>query len=256
MHELDLQVPDKIWIESPLFPSYYKTFHFQTEGWLSTWSSRAYEYNTEVRERKLTAYCTAQRSISFLRSCYARSLRRASSLSLSLCITHTYPHVVRTYSANGSQSTRQVLFSGRQDAMQRQALLPLKEFMEGRNQASVRILEIGAGTGRYHTFLRDNYPAAKTTIVDLSPFYLERARDNIDYWVKSRCQGRERASRSLRSHLQLRSSHSSPYYHLCTSPTNLNRIRCDFIFVCFSCTSKCCFLYVSLQAPTWAAQPT
>ena len=54
------------------------------------------------------------------------------------------------------------------------------------------VLEVGAGTGRLATFVRDNYPAARLTVSDLSPFYLEKARSNMAYW--QRC-----ASRSARS---------------------------------------------------------
>jgi tRNA A58 N-methylase Trm61 len=44
------------------------------------------------------------------------------------------------------------------------------------------MLEVGAGTGRFATFLRDNYPYATLTVSDLSPFYLEKARNNMRYW--------------------------------------------------------------------------
>ncbi len=48
----------------------------------------------------------------------------------------------------------ETLFVGRQDAMQRTALLPLAEFMAGRSQSGTRLLEIAAGTGRFHTFIK------------------------------------------------------------------------------------------------------
>jgi tRNA1(Val) A37 N6-methylase TrmN6 len=44
------------------------------------------------------------------------------------------------------------------------------------------MLEVGAGTGRFATFLRDNYPCATLTVSDLSPFYLQEARNNMRYW--------------------------------------------------------------------------
>lgn len=44
------------------------------------------------------------------------------------------------------------------------------------------MLEVGAGTGRFATFMRDNYPYATFTVSDLSPFYLEKARENMQYW--------------------------------------------------------------------------
>ena len=42
-----------------------------------------------------------------------------------------------------------------------------------------RILELACGTGRLGTFVRDNLPYAEYHAVDLSPFYLERARANF-----------------------------------------------------------------------------
>ena len=44
------------------------------------------------------------------------------------------------------------------------------------------MLEVGAGTGRFATFVRDNYPHATLTVSDLSPFYLQEARNNMRYW--------------------------------------------------------------------------
>jgi SAM-dependent methyltransferase len=52
----------------------------------------------------------------------------------------------------------------------------------GRDAAQTTVLEVAAGTGRFHTFLRDNFPALSTVCSDLSPFYLAEARDNMAYW--------------------------------------------------------------------------
>jgi ubiquinone/menaquinone biosynthesis C-methylase UbiE len=48
------------------------------------------------------------------------------------------------------------------------------------------MLEVGAGTGRFATFLRDNYPYATLTVSDLSPFYLEEACNNMRYWQEKK----------------------------------------------------------------------
>ena len=91
-------------------------------------------------------------------------------------------------SARNYEATTETLFTGRQDAMQRQTLIPmLKHFQRHKQQPSsalsqLNILEVGAGTGRFATFLRDNFPHSKVTLTDLSPFYLEKARENDDYW--------------------------------------------------------------------------
>lgn len=115
--------PDEIWLNSELYPDYYlQTWHYQTDGWLSSESASVYETSTET------------------------------------------------------------LFLGRQDAMQRQTLLPLVEHFRGRDTAGARILDAACGTGRFLTFVRDNLPGCHVTALDLSPFYLQEARDNHAHW--------------------------------------------------------------------------
>ncbi len=75
-----------------------------------------------------------------------------------------------------------MLFQGSQDAMQRAALAPLGRYMFGRDPAAMSLLEVAAGTGRFHTFIKDNYPAMATTCSDLSPYYLAEARENMEYF--------------------------------------------------------------------------
>ena len=83
-------------------------------------------------------------------------------------------------SAENYEVSTESLFFGRQDSMQRQTLVPLKKHF--RNEAPERILEVACGTGRFATFTRDEFPTSQMTLVDLSPFYLAKARDNIKYW--------------------------------------------------------------------------
>ena len=97
-------------------------------------------------------------------------------------------------SAEVYETSTETLFVGRQDAMQRTSLRPLhaRRVAEA-NGGAPRVLEVACGTGRVATFLRDNLPtAARLTAVDLSPFYLEKARENDAYWRRTR--GRERGS--------------------------------------------------------------
>jgi hypothetical protein len=44
--------------------------------------------------------------------------------------------------------------------MQRSALLALSEWIaaDGRDPSSLKLIEVAAGTGRFHTFVKDNYP--------------------------------------------------------------------------------------------------
>ena len=102
-------------------------------------------------------------------------------------------------SANVYETSTETLFLGRQDAMQRISLEPIiaqsKEFVAGSalqeepttQKKPMRVLEIACGTGRFMTFVRDNLPLdTEYTAIDLSPFYLEKARDNDAYWRKTR----------------------------------------------------------------------
>lgn len=70
----------------------------------------------------------------------------------------------------------EVLFHGAADAMRRQALVPLAEFLHGRRIAETRLLDVATGTGRFLTFVKDNYPRLPTIALDLSPHYLQHAQ--------------------------------------------------------------------------------
>merc|ERR1719160_1994859 len=83
-------------------------------------------------------------------------------------------------SAQVYETSTETLFLGRQDAMQRLSLLPLRSVATA-NGGAPRILEVACGTGRFATFIRDNHPTAHFTAVDLSPFYLNAARKNDEY---------------------------------------------------------------------------
>jgi len=123
------QADTSTWIDAgnDIYPPYFRhTFHYQTDGWLSSKSAQVYETSTET------------------------------------------------------------LFLGRQDAMQRLTLVHISRHLKklGRDPSDVQLLEIGCGTGRLHTFIRDNWPVMETVASDLSPFYLEEARRNNVYWER------------------------------------------------------------------------
>jgi ubiquinone/menaquinone biosynthesis C-methylase UbiE len=90
------------------------------------------------------------------------------------------------------ETSTETLFVGRQDAMQRTSLPPLMEAAATYDKSKhdgrpMRVLEVACGTGRFMTFVRDNLPLdTEYTAVDLSPFYLEKARDNDSYWRTTR----------------------------------------------------------------------
>ena len=76
------------------------------------------------------------------------------------------------------------------------------------------MLEVAAGTGRLATFVRDNYPEAHLTVSDLSPFYLQQARETVAHWQE-----------------------------LC------GRARCAFRFLFFNLPGCTCFCATSVAGP-------
>ncbi|KAL6748723.1 S-adenosyl-L-methionine-dependent methyltransferase [Haematococcus lacustris] len=95
-------------------------------------------------------------------------------------------------SADIYEHSTEVLFVGRQDAMQRSALPPISAYVAASPTppSQMRLLEVAAGTGRFHTFIKDNWPEMRSVCSDLSPFYLARARRNLQEWKALRQPGK------------------------------------------------------------------
>ena len=105
-------------------------------------------------------------------------------------------------SADVYETSTETLFLGTQDAMQRTALVPLVQYADefhtkvkaaasssGNGRPPMKVLEVACGTGRFLSFARDNLPLdTEFTAVDLSPFYLNNARDNDKNWRSIRKQ--------------------------------------------------------------------
>lgn len=72
----------------------------------------------------------------------------------------------------------EMLFAGTADAMRRLPLPDLKKRWPGAGRG-LRFLEIGCGTGRLTKFMALAYPQAEITALDISPFYLATARENL-----------------------------------------------------------------------------
>lgn len=73
----------------------------------------------------------------------------------------------------------ETLFRGSALAMRRQALRPLADFMSGRDQRQVRLLDVACGTGRFLREVRRAYPAMHLTGLDLSGPYLVEAERHL-----------------------------------------------------------------------------
>jgi ubiquinone/menaquinone biosynthesis C-methylase UbiE len=90
-------------------------------------------------------------------------------------------------SADVYEVSTETLFLGRQDAMQRTSLPALMDRAKQVRDRPLKVLEVACGTGRFMTFARDSLPLdTEYTAVDLSPYYLDAARDNDDYWTSTR----------------------------------------------------------------------
>ena len=76
----------------------------------------------------------------------------------------------------------ETLFGGTADAMRRQALVPIAEFMKGRDQRTTNLLDVATGTGRFLTGVKDNWPKLNVTALDLSSAYLDHARKELKAW--------------------------------------------------------------------------
>jgi ubiquinone/menaquinone biosynthesis C-methylase UbiE len=73
----------------------------------------------------------------------------------------------------------ETLFRGSAFAMRRQALVPIADFMPGRDQRNVRLLDVACGTGRFLREVRRVYPAMGLAGLDLSRPYLREAEVHL-----------------------------------------------------------------------------
>jgi ubiquinone/menaquinone biosynthesis C-methylase UbiE len=69
----------------------------------------------------------------------------------------------------------ETLFMGAAGPMRRTALTPIAEFMRGRDQRKVTLLDVACGTGRFLRQVRLAYPAMQLKGLDLSQPYLDEA---------------------------------------------------------------------------------
>ena len=73
----------------------------------------------------------------------------------------------------------EVLFSGTANAMRRQCLVPLAEFMAGKDQRRVHLADVACGTGRFLRFIKQSWPRMPVTGSDLSEAYLAEAENHL-----------------------------------------------------------------------------
>ena len=69
----------------------------------------------------------------------------------------------------------EVLFVGAANAMRRQALVPLAQWMKGRDQRRLKLVDIACGTARFLREVKRAFPALPVVGLDLSEPYLREA---------------------------------------------------------------------------------
>jgi len=70
----------------------------------------------------------------------------------------------------------ETLFMGAAGAMRRQAIPPIADFVRGRDQRQMRLLDVACGSGRFIQQLTQAFPAMPMVGCDLSEAYLAEAR--------------------------------------------------------------------------------
>jgi ubiquinone/menaquinone biosynthesis C-methylase UbiE len=78
----------------------------------------------------------------------------------------------------------EVLFKGTANAMRRQALPPLKEAFAGRDQRTLRLIDLGCGTGRFLDCVKQAWPRLPVLGLDLSVAYVRHARRHLGRWAR------------------------------------------------------------------------
>ncbi len=80
----------------------------------------------------------------------------------------------------------ETLFAGTADAMRRQALVPIAEYVADKDQRDVQLLDIACGTGRFLREVKRNWPRIGVTALDLSPDYLEKTKRALSKWGRAK----------------------------------------------------------------------
>jgi SAM-dependent methyltransferase len=127
-------------------------------------------YSRRRRGRTTEFSASAREQLSELPRYYRRNFHFQTDGYLSEHSASLYEHQV------------EMLFRGSADAMRRLILPPLKAHFGARSKnggRGLRILEIGAGTGRSTRFMHLMLPKARIVATDLSAVYLEQARKRL-----------------------------------------------------------------------------
>jgi ubiquinone/menaquinone biosynthesis C-methylase UbiE len=80
----------------------------------------------------------------------------------------------------------EILFNGSANAIRRQALPQLQEIFAGRDQRTLKVIDIGCGTGRFIDALKQVWPKLPVLGIDLSEAYVKHARRHLRRWSRVR----------------------------------------------------------------------
>jgi ubiquinone/menaquinone biosynthesis C-methylase UbiE len=75
----------------------------------------------------------------------------------------------------------EMLFFGTADVMRRQIIPPVTRFLDHLGASNARLLDVGCGTGRTMIQLAETHPILEMIGVDMSPFYIEVARERFQH---------------------------------------------------------------------------
>ena len=80
----------------------------------------------------------------------------------------------------------EALFAGTAEAMRRRAYVPIAKYLESRDAPKTALLDIGAGTGRFLSFVKSVQPDLNVTALDLSAPYLARAKRALRHATRTK----------------------------------------------------------------------
>src|SRR4029450_2813608 len=78
----------------------------------------------------------------------------------------------------------EVLFNGAANAIRRQALPQLREVFAGQDQRTLRLLDVGCGTGRFVDSVKQVWPRLPTIGLDMSEAYVRYAKRHLKRWSR------------------------------------------------------------------------
>jgi ubiquinone/menaquinone biosynthesis C-methylase UbiE len=87
-------------------------------------------------------------------------------------------------SADRYDTQVEVLFKGTANAMRRQVLPQLFEVFTGHDQRTLRLIDLGCGTGRSLDLVKQAWPRLPSLGLDLSEAYIRHARRHLKRWSR------------------------------------------------------------------------